>query len=167
MNRIKVLLENLRRGVVTEQYPFKPIRVPERLRGKPVIDPDKCAGCGACVNACPPNALTMRDDKHSSMRFIVLFIGRCIYCGKCEEACPFGAIRLTREFELAAENREDLYQVVGLRLYHCPLCGEPFTTVRLIKRVVEALPEEQRAAATLCPRCRESVTAHYRSYARR
>jgi Ni,Fe-hydrogenase III small subunit len=34
--------------------------------------------------------------------------GRCIYCGECAEASADGAVRTTRQFELAATDRSDL-----------------------------------------------------------
>jgi ferredoxin len=47
-----------------------------------------CKGCGACVGACPANAITVVDDKarvhHAS----------CILCGYCASACPEFAIRV-------------------------------------------------------------------------
>jgi len=167
MNRLRILLQNIKRGVVTEKYPLEPIRVPESFRGKPFIDVDKCVGCGACVNACPPNALTLEEDLKEGIRYIKLFVGRCIYCGRCEEVCPFDAIHLTKEFELATTSKDDLYQIVGLRMYKCPICGKPYTTIRLVKKVIDKLPPEERSLVLICPDCREKITAANRSFARR
>lgn len=45
----------------------------------------RCAGCGACVRACPNDALAQKDGE------IVRDTGRCAVCGLCREACPNGA----------------------------------------------------------------------------
>jgi len=164
--RLGLLRRSISVGIVTEKYPYKPIEVPEGFRGKPVIDQDKCLGCGACVNACPPNALSMTDDLDRGVRVIKLFLGRCIFCGRCQDVCPVEAIKLTREFELASINHNDLYQEVALVMAKCMVCGKPYTTIRLVEHVASNLPREQRSHLLLCPDCREKHSSKKVSYAR-
>lgn len=67
------------------------------------IDYDKCKECGACVNACPFNAIveTMRPCRKScpvdaitmdECNIAKINEEKCINCGACQSACPFGAI---------------------------------------------------------------------------
>ena len=53
----------------------------------------------------------MRDGGES--RQVTVDYGRCVFCGQCADVSPDGAVRMTREFELAATDRQRL--VVALR----------------------------------------------------
>jgi ferredoxin len=49
------------------------------------VDADKCTGCGACVDICPVNAISIKNNK--------AVIGKeCIGCRACETQCPMEAI---------------------------------------------------------------------------
>jgi len=47
-----------------------------------------CCGCGACLNICPKNAISMKKD---SCGFLYPHIdtSACIGCGKCKKVCAF------------------------------------------------------------------------------
>jgi ferredoxin len=55
------------------------------------IDAGLCQACGACVPACPFDALAEDEGRPA-----VLW-EKCMGCGVCEAACPGGAVRLVRE----------------------------------------------------------------------
>ena len=52
------------------------------------VDKSKCVGCGACVDSCPVNALSMDGDSAK------VDTGTCIDCGACTGACPADALAL-------------------------------------------------------------------------
>ena len=56
----------------------------------PVIDPDKCRGSGACVEACPEEDILGMIDGQVH----VINASRCVGHGACFHACPFDAITL-------------------------------------------------------------------------
>jgi len=158
-NILRLLKIGIARGRVTYRYPKDRTPVPEGLRGKPELNFDVCIGCGACVKACPPNALVM--DDHEGTRTIKLFYGQCIMCGTCEEVCPVDAIRVFEEFELASLNREDLEEVLQFALVKCKSCGNYFTTKRVLENTLSAYSElvsgygeEFIEKIFLCPDCR-------------
>ncbi len=55
----------------------------------PVIDPIVCCGSGACVRACPENAIGIINHKA-----VLINPAHCIGHGACAPACPVGAIKL-------------------------------------------------------------------------
>jgi ferredoxin len=55
------------------------------------LDRDLCNQCGACVDACPFDALSMDDSE------VVRSWERCMGCGVCVEQCPIQAITLVRD----------------------------------------------------------------------
>jgi len=62
---------------------------PEGISAEPMLSflPDKCIGCGACIEACPHGAHRLTEDGRH-----VLERERCVACGACVEVCKFGAV---------------------------------------------------------------------------
>jgi Ni,Fe-hydrogenase III small subunit/Pyruvate/2-oxoacid:ferredoxin oxidoreductase delta subunit len=102
-----VLRERLRQGHRTSRYPLELPVLPDRFRGRPVLDASKCPdGCRECVTACPTDAITATPAVG-----LQIDLGRCLFCTDCVEACPVGAIQYSQDHRLAARTRQDL--VVG------------------------------------------------------
>ncbi len=100
---LHVALARLRQGHRTLAYPARAPALAQRFRGLPLVDTARCpAGCHACADACPTEAITVNG------RFR-LDLGRCLFCTDCSQACPQGAIRLSHEYRLAARTRQDLF----------------------------------------------------------
>ena len=100
---LKVLRARLRQGHRTIAFPHDVPALPERFRGLPVLQPDKCrSGCDLCAAACPTDAI------RSSAAGVRLDLGRCLFCVECAAACPEGAVQFSRDYRLATRRREDL-----------------------------------------------------------
>jgi len=54
------------------------------------VDPERCDGCGRCVEVCPTGAMTVGDDGKAHVE-----ASRCRGCGACVQRCPRGAVVLS------------------------------------------------------------------------
>ena len=55
----------------------------------PIVDPEKCSGCGNCVEVCPSAIYQIEDGKS-----IPLKPEDCIECWACVNECPEESIQL-------------------------------------------------------------------------
>jgi MinD superfamily P-loop ATPase len=63
----------------------------------PIIDREKCTGCGLCAGICACGALKMVDQVIQ-----VIEVEECGWCTLCELVCPSGAISCP--FEIVIED---------------------------------------------------------------
>ena len=100
---IDVLMARWHQGHRTTRFPDEVPGLPDRFRGKPVIDRAKCPqGCQACADACPTEALKLDSNG------VRLDLGRCLFCTECAQSCPDNAVSYSREYQLATRSRDDL-----------------------------------------------------------
>ncbi len=151
-------------GIATRRYPYERVEPPEGFRGKIVVDPQKCVGCGACARVCPARAISIEDDEERGIRRIAIFYGRCIFCARCVDVCPLNAVSTTKEFELASNESNDLLYVVEHPMARCILCGKPFAPQKLVAYVARSMKEETRWLAMVCPECRSRIVAKVKSF---
>ena len=62
----------------------------------PIIDQEKCNGCGSCVIVCRNNALILVNNV-----ITIIEIVECDWCADCEAVCSTGAI--VCPFEIVVE----------------------------------------------------------------
>jgi Ni,Fe-hydrogenase III small subunit/Pyruvate/2-oxoacid:ferredoxin oxidoreductase delta subunit len=103
---LDVLLARWKQGHRTMRYPAgRPPELPERFVGRPRLEAGKCADrCRQCIAVCPTGAIGLGQ----SDRVVQLDTGRCLFCRQCETECPSGAIAFTRDYRMAASQRDDL-----------------------------------------------------------
>jgi 2-oxoglutarate ferredoxin oxidoreductase subunit delta len=66
------------------------------MKGKVVIDREKCKGCKLCIEVCPKNVLSTSSENNSLGVFVAepRKDGECIGCRQCAIMCPDVAIEV-------------------------------------------------------------------------
>ncbi len=101
---LKILRERYRQGHRTASYPKHPPILPDRLRGMPTLETNKCLPeCCICAQCCPTEALFFSEKQG-----LQIDLGKCLFCTNCEESCPKKAIHFTNEYRLSASRRSSL-----------------------------------------------------------
>lgn len=54
-----------------------------------------CSGCGACMTACPVQAVCMKEGKQGGV-YPVIDPAKCIGCGRCRQVCAYQAEKALR-----------------------------------------------------------------------
>lgn len=96
--------------------------------------PEKCIGCGTCVQICPKGELVIGSVGAVARELIDKdFIekrksGACVFCALCARACPTGALEVRKA---GKAEKDDSYLSVALqatavneKCVHCGLCVE-------------------------------------------
>ncbi|MEZ0319663.1 MAG: 4Fe-4S binding protein [Pyrobaculum sp.] len=92
-----------------------------------------CTLCGACVNVCPTDALSISNFE------LKLTPALCIACGVCAEKCPESAIKVVVRQDPSPYERRTVFKDSPAR---CASCGRelPYTE-NLAKKLAERLKE--------------------------
>jgi len=124
---MRVTIAQFFKPEVTVRYPRQTLKIPARFRGhiELVKDPTTgraiCFACKLCERACPSDCITVEGAKldgakKRSVTKYVLDFTKCSLCGSCVEACRDGAIRFSRDYNLAGFKKEDYVMDLFQRL---------------------------------------------------
>jgi NADH-quinone oxidoreductase subunit I len=124
---MRITIGQFFKPTITVHYPHQTLLIPPRFRGHielvrdPVTGKPKCFACKLCERACPSDCITvdgakLEGAKKKSVTVYRLDFTKCSLCGSCVEACRDGAIRFSREYNLASTSREDFIMDLFKRL---------------------------------------------------
>lgn len=124
---LRITLREFLKPIVTVQYPHQTLKIPARFRGhiELVRDPEtgkaRCFACKLCERACPSDCITvdgakLEGAKKKSVTAYRLDFTKCSLCGSCVEACRDGAIRFSRDYNLASTNKDEFIMDLFRRL---------------------------------------------------
>lgn len=143
-------------GTCVSNCPFNAMSMSEA--GLPIIDPEKCTGCGKCETVCPKQVIAMmpltahvRVNCNSKDRGPVArkaCSAACIACTLCTKECPYGAVKMENNLAVV-DSKICVEQCSDAKcLAKCP-------TKAIRPAVLGILPgsEGQVAVEAACPSC--------------
>lgn len=159
MEFLKILWDNLKKGPVTDPFPFGETYTPERLRGRVEIDPDLCLGCGTCVHVCAAGAINISKFADGSGFEITVWRNSCCLCAQCRHYCPTKAITLSNDWHSAHRATEKYTQITRAKVKYdyCAVCGAKMRVLpQDVQNRIYAKHSEIDAdvVSHLCPNCR-------------
>jgi NADH-quinone oxidoreductase subunit I len=124
---MRITIGQFFKPIITVQYPHETLKIPPRFRGhiELVRDPETgkalCYSCKLCERACPSDCISvdgakLEGAKKKSATTYILDFTKCSLCGSCVEACRDGAIRFSREYNLASTSKEEYVMDLFKRL---------------------------------------------------
>jgi ferredoxin len=123
--------------------------------GLPILDKEKCTGCGLCAIDCPTRALTMVRFSQEGLYQLVFRHDLCHYCGICEKSCPEQCLQFEKDLE-PGRVRKGVTVVFEDRIFRCSECGTPLFPQAMISRLKSRMRVATESAwlFDLCPSCR-------------
>ncbi|MFN8347534.1 MAG: 4Fe-4S dicluster domain-containing protein [Spirosomataceae bacterium] len=113
---------NEQTGMVTLQYPFETMPIPDNGRYRLHNEMDDCIVCDKCAKVCPvdcidiePIKATAEVGKASDGSPIRLYaakfdidMAKCCYCGLCTTVCPTECLTMTKTFDYSEFDVRDM-----------------------------------------------------------
>lgn len=121
----------------------------------PVIDGERCTGCGICAMDCPTKALTVSQSDEEGSYQILFQQEICDGCRICGKSCPEQCLKLNPVRKEDGKHHE-VVAIFEDRVSHCNECGVPLfpqAMVRLLKSKMLAIGQAE-LPFDLCPSCR-------------
>jgi ferredoxin len=133
---------------------LKVIRLKNHL--KPLIDKEKCTGCGLCTIDCSTKALTVHQSSETDKYQLLLRQKACDGCGACEKSCPEQCLRLVEKESEKDKAGNEIKVIFEDSLSRCAECGLPLFPRSMAKKLEAKILMNTKAdwPFHLCPSCR-------------
>ena len=109
-------------GLVTLQYPYEAIPVPDNGRYRLHNEIDDCIVCDKCAIICPVNCIEIEAVKSSepigetsdgSVKRLYaakfdIDMAKCCYCGLCTTVCPTECLTMTKTYDFSEFDIKDM-----------------------------------------------------------
>ena len=127
-----------------------------KKHGRPVIDKEKCTGCGLCTVDCPTQALTISQNSEGNTYQILFREGACDACGICEKSCPENCLEWMEKEPEQDKSIKGVKVLFEDEMTGCAGCGIPLFPRAMVSRLESkvSINAETPWPFNLCPSCR-------------
>ena len=124
--------------------------------GGPLIDQEKCTGCGLCTIDCPAKALILNQSSEKATYQLLFRQEACNACGVCEKSCPENCLQLMEKEPERNETGKKAKVIFEDYLSKCMECGIPLFPRSMVKKMESkiSMNKETTWPFELCPSCR-------------
>ena len=163
---LKITIVQFFKPIVTVQYPHQTLPIPPRFRGHielvrdPATGKAVCFACKLCERACPSDCIIvdgakLEGAKKKSVTKYLLDFTKCSLCGSCVEACRDGAIRFSREYNLASLSKDefimDLFKKLETEARDNPVPAAEAAPAKPAGNPAPVAPVASQPAAAMAP----------------
>jgi len=86
---------------------------PRKVKGKTIIDIDRCKGCELCTTVCKEGAISMsKEVNRYGYRYAVVINDLCTGCVNCALICPDGVIKVYRS---SGKKKEEIAEIKNVK----------------------------------------------------
>jgi ferredoxin len=127
--------------------------------GMPIIDKEKCTGCGLCAINCPTEALTISQNSERDSYQLLFRHDLCDACGICEKSCPEHCLSLVENAPERDETEKEDKVIFEDRISRCRECGIPLFPMAMVNLLKSKISATGGAIFPfdLCPSCRIKI----------
>jgi ferredoxin len=133
---------------------FKIIR--PKKHWMPLIDKERCTGCGLCVIDCPTKALTLSQNNERDFYQLLFRQKACNACGVCQKSCPEHCLQLVEKEPQKDKTGKEAEVIFEDEISRCMECGVPLFPQSMVKKLKTKIfmTKEPTWSLNLCPSCR-------------
>jgi ferredoxin len=123
---------------------------------RPLIDKEKCTGCGLCTIDCPTKALMINQSSEKDTYQLLFRQEACNACGVCEKSCPENCLQLVEKEPEQSKTGEEAIVIFEDNLSRCIVCSIPLFPRSMVKKLETKILTNRETTwpFNLCPSCR-------------
>jgi ferredoxin len=122
----------------------------------PIIDKEKCTGCGLCAINCPTRALVIRQTSEKETYQLLFLKAVCNACAACEKSCPENCLQLVEQESEQDRIVKEAKVIFEDKISRCMECGTLLFPQAMVKKLEAKIftTKENTWPFQLCPSCR-------------
>jgi formate hydrogenlyase subunit 6/NADH:ubiquinone oxidoreductase subunit I len=148
-------------GIVTLQYPYESIPVPDNGRYRLHNEMDDCIVCDLCAKICPVNCIDIEPIKSteeigktsdgSTKRIYAakfdIDMAKCCYCGLCTTVCPTECLTMTKTYDYSEfDIRNMVYHYTDITPEEAVVKKKEYEDIQKAKLIAKAESDKQKSS---------------------